>query len=435
MRHKIGIRYEDKYALEKRVSLIPKHVKQLTDNGIEVQVVPSEKRIFTDAEYREAGAVIRHEPLAADIILGVKEMPIDYFKPYNTYLFFSHTVKGQSYNMPLLRNMMENKINLIDYERIVDEKGRRLIFFGRFAGLAGMINSLWSLGQRLKRKGVETPFTQLQQSHHYNSLDHAKAAVSKVGQEIARTGLPEELKPLVIGITGYGHVSGGAQEILNLLPVMEISPADLLELKAQKDLPANVIYKVIFKEEHLARPESEGNAFDLQEYYDHPERFRGVFEQYLPYITVLMNCMYWDARYPRIVTKDYLEEAYRKKNIKLEVIGDVTCDPDGSVEITHKGTPIDDPVFVYDPVTRKPASGFEGNGVLVMAVDILPSELPRESSLAFSSALFPYLSQLVDADFDVAFRDLDIPDPLKKAMILHHGKLTSDYEYLKGYLD
>ncbi|MBE0649767.1 MAG: hypothetical protein IH595_02890 [Bacteroidales bacterium] len=434
MRHKIGIRYEDKYVLEKRVPLIPKHVKQLTDKGIEVEVVPSEKRIFKDEEYRKVGALIKEEPMDADIILGVKEMPLDYFKPYSTYLFFSHTIKGQSYNMPLLRSMMEHKVNLIDYERIVDEKGRRLIFFGRFAGLAGMINSLWSLGQRLKVKGIMTPFMDLQQSHNYDSLEEARAAVSKVGQEIARNGLPEELKPLVIGITGYGHVSGGAQEILNLLPIIEISPADLQKLKGLKKIPSNVLYKVVFKEEHLAKPISKGKEFDLQEYYDHPERFKGVFEQYLPNLSVLMNCMYWDTRYPRIVTKDYLEKAYQQKNLKLEVIGDITCDPDGSVEITHKGTPISNPVFVYNPLTKEPLSGFEGEGVLVMAVDILPSELPRESSIAFSEALIQFLSQLVTADLDVMFQDLNIPAPLKRAMVLHRGKLTPDYEYLNQYI-
>jgi alpha-aminoadipic semialdehyde synthase len=433
MRHKIGIRYEDKYVLEKRVPLIPKHVKQLTDKGIDVEVVPSEKRIFKDEEYRKAGATITEEPMDADIILGVKEMPLDYFKSYGTYLFFSHTVKGQAYNMPLLKNMMEHKVNLIDYERIVDEKGRRLIFFGRFAGLAGMINSLWSLGQRLKVKGIKTPFTSLQQAHHYDSLEEAKAAVSKVGQEIARNGLPEQLKPLVVGITGYGHVSGGAQEILNLLPVIEISPADLLKLKSIKKIPSNVLYKVVFREEHLARPVSKAKAFELQEYYDHPEKFKGVFEQYLPHLSVLMNCIYWDARYPRIVTKSYLEKAFQQQNIKLEVIGDITCDPNGSVEITHKGTSISDPVFVYNPLTREPVSGFEGEGVLVMAVDILPSELPRESSVAFSEALIRYLSQLVTADLDVMFQDLNIPAPLKRAMVLHHGKLTPDYEYLNQY--
>ncbi len=435
MRHKIGIRYEDKYVLEKRVPLIPKHVKLLTDNGIEVEVITSEKRVFKDDEYRQAGALVTREPLDADIILGVKEMPLDYFKPYGTYLFFSHTVKGQSYNMPLLKSMMEHKINLIDYERIVDEKGRRLIFFGRFAGLAGMINSLWSLGQRLNVRGIRTPFLNLQQSHHYDSLEEAKAAVSKVGQEIAMKGLPEVLKPLVVGITGYGHVSGGAQEILNLLPVMEISPVDLLKLKGQKKIPANVIFKVVFREEHLAKPVSKGKAFELQEYYDHPEKFKGIFEQYLPHLSVLMNCMYWDDRYPRIVTKDYLEKAHQQHQIKLEVIGDITCDPDGSVEITHKGTPISNPVFVYNPVTREPQSGFEGDGIAVMAVDILPSELPRESSIAFSEALIPNLSQLVTADLDVMFQDLNIPAPLKRAMVLHHGKLTPEYEYLKQFLD
>jgi saccharopine dehydrogenase (NAD+, L-lysine-forming) len=433
-KHKIGIRYEDKYVMERRVPLVPDHVKQLVKQGIEVQVVPSEKRVFTDEEYRKAGAILREEPLDADVILGVKEMPINYFKAHKTYVFFSHTIKGQPYNMPLLRNMMESKINLIDYERIVDAQGRRLIFFGRFAGLAGMINSLWSLGQRLQRKGMETPFLKIKQTHHYDSLTEAKEAVSRAGQEIARSGLPEGLAPVVVGITGYGNVSKGTQEILNLLPVIEISPADLLKLQQQKDIPSNVLYKVVFEEKHLARPKESGKAFDLQEYYQHPERFEGTFEAYLPHLTVLMNCMYWDDRYPRIVTKDYLEHLWKNQQLRLEVIGDVTCDPDGSVEITHKGTAIEDPVFVYHPVTRKPVMGFDGEGILVMAVDILPSELPREASQAFSDALVKFLPGLLDADFEVPFEKLQVPDPLKKAMILYHGDLTPDYQYLKEHL-
>ncbi len=434
MKHKIGIRYEDKYKMERRVPLVPAHVKQLVDQGIEIQVVPSEKRVFTDEEYRRAGAVLREEPLDADVILGVKEMPLNYFKPHKTYVFFSHTIKGQPYNMPLLRNMMDSQVNLIDYERIVDAQGRRLIFFGRFAGLAGMINSLWSLGERLKRKGMQTPFLNIKQTHHYDSLEEAKAAVSAVGQEIARNGLPQRLSPVVVGITGYGNVSKGAQEILSLLPVIEISPADLLQLRQQEKLPSNVIYKVIFEEKHLARPLEKGKAFNLQEYYQHPERFEGTFEQYLPHLTVLMNCMYWDDRYPRIVTKNYLEKLWKNQNLRLEVIGDVTCDPDGSVEITHKGTAIEDPVFVYHPETRQPVMGFDGDGVLVMAVDILPSELPRESSQAFSDALIRFLPGLLEADFEVPFDRLQVPDPLKKAMILYHGQLTPDYRYLEQHL-
>ncbi len=430
----IGIRYEDKYKMERRVPLIPEHVKQLVDMGFEVQVVPSEKRIFTDEEYKRAGAILKEEPLDAQLILGVKEMPIGYFKQGRTYIFFSHTIKGQSYNMPLLRDMMKSGINLIDYERIVDEKGMRMIFFGRFAGLAGTINSLWSLGQRLKLKGMETPFLKIKQAHKYNSLEEAKAAVSEAGREIAKKGLPRRLVPLTIGITGYGNVSKGAQEILNLLPVMEISPEELLRLRDDENLPDNVLFKTVFEERHLAEPKEPGKAFVLQEYYQHPERFTGVFEKYLPHLSLLMNCMYWDDRYPRIVTKDYLETLWREKNLRLEVIGDVTCDPDGSVEITHKGTAIEDPVFVYNPETRKPVMGFEGEGVLVMAVDILPSELPRESSVAFSNALIKLLPDLAKADLDQPFERLQIPLPFKKAMILHKGELTPDYKYLEKYL-
>ena len=435
MKHKIGIRYEDKYLMERRVALVPAHVKQLVEQGIEIQVVPSAKRVFKDDEYRKVGAVLCEEPLDADVVLGVKEMPLGYFMAHKTYIFFSHTIKGQPYNMPLLRNMMEHKINLIDYERIVDGQGRRLIFFGRFAGLAGTINALWSLGQRLKRKGMNTPFLELKQTHHYDSLEEAKAAVSAVGQEIARSGLPTGMAPVVVGITGYGNVSKGAQEILNLLPNIEISPADLLELSKQENIPANVVYKVVFEEKHLGKPKEAGKKFDLQEYYNFPEHFAGDFEQYLPHLIVLMNCMYWDDRYPRIVTKDYLETLWKSGNLKLEVIGDVTCDPDGSVEITHKGTAIEDPVFVYNPVTRKPVMGFDGEGILDMAVDILPSELPREASQAFSDALIKFLPGLLKADFEVPFEQLQVPDPLKKAMILYHGVLTPDYKYLEIHLN
>jgi len=147
--HKVGIRYEDKYVMERRIALVPDHVKQLIEKGIEFEVVKSAKRIFKDEEYLEVGAELVDEVTDSQVVLGVKEMPIGYFKEGKAYIFFSHTIKGQAYNMPLLKNMMDSKITLIDYEKIADDKGRRLIFFGRFAGLAGMINSLWSLGQRL----------------------------------------------------------------------------------------------------------------------------------------------------------------------------------------------------------------------------------------------------------------------------------------------
>lgn len=434
MKHKIGIRYEDKYLMERRVALVPEHVKVLREKGFEIEVVPSEKRVFKDAEFVAAGAELKEAPLSADIILGVKEMPIDYFEAGKTYIFFSHTIKGQEYNMPLLQNMIDRKASLIDYERIVDDQGRRLIFFGRFAGLAGTINSLWSLGQRMKRQGISNPFETLKQTHQYDSLEEARSVISEIGKHISANGLPEELPPMVIGVTGNGNVSKGSQEILELLPVQEIEPHELTALRQEKNYDKHTVYKVIFEEPDLVKRVDASQPFELQEYYDHPERYQGVFEQYLPHLTVLMNCMYWDDRYPRIVTKEYLKNNWNE-SFPLKVIGDVTCDPDGSVEITFEGTKIVDPVFTYEPDTGKHQMGFEGQGILVMAVEILPSELPRESSLAFSEALIPFLPDLAEADLDVPFDQLDIPAPLKKAMILHRGQLTPDYEYLQQYLE
>ena len=144
--------------------------------------------------------------------------------------------------------------------------------------------------------------------------------------------------------------------------------------------------------------------------------------------------MYWDDNYPKLVTKAYLKNLYEKGNPKLTVIGDVTCDPDGSIEALHKGTEIEDPVFVYNPFTGQPVMGFDGEGILIMGVDILPSELPRESSQTFSDALIGYMEALVRADFNVSYNELQIPAPLKKALILFKGKLTPDFEYLNNYL-
>lgn len=430
----IGIRHEDKYVMERRAPLTPGHVERLVKGKqLDIVVQTSAKRVFTDQEYVDAGASIADNLDNCSVILGVKEMPVSFFEASKTYVFFSHVIKGQYYNMPMLKRMMELGCNLIDYEKIVDEQGKRLIFFGRYAGLAGMINSLWSLGLRLKEAGYETPFLKMKQAHKYASLNEARQIISEIGQEIAEKGMAEELRPFTVGFTGYGNVSQGAQEILGLLPVKEISPEKLLELSQRNHLPNNLIYKVIFREEHLSA-HNQGQKFELHDYYAHPENYHGIFEQYIPHLSILMNCMYWDTRYPRIITKDYLAEAFRAGKPKLTVIGDVTCDPDGSVEITHHGTEIEDPVFVYNPYTREPVMGHKGEGMLVMAVDILPSELPRDSSSGFADALVNFIKPIADCDFSEPFEDLDIPRAIKKALILHQGELTPDYKYLEQYV-
>lgn len=434
MSNYLGIRHEDKYAMERRAPLTPKHVKRLIEHHkLDIIVQSSPKRIFKDEEYLKAGALVEKDLSKCNVILGVKEIPLDFFEKGKTYVFFSHVIKGQSYNMPMLKRMMELECNLIDYERIVDEQNKRLIFFGKYAGLAGMINSLWALGLRYKYLGYDTPFLEIKQAHKYNSLKEAKDVVSKVGQYIAENGLPKEIQPMVVGFTGYGNVSQGAQEILGLLPNKEISTEKLLELKNRNNFPNNIIFKVVFKEKHISE-HKEGKEFDLFDYYHNPQNYVSKFEQYIPHLTVLMNCMYWDSRYPRIVTKKYLKKLYSKGNPKLTVIGDITCDPNGSIECTHKGTEIEDPIFVYNPLNDTYQMGYEGEGILDMAVDILPSELPRDSSEGFGDVLVNFVKPLVFADFEQPYDDIDLPKSIKKALILHKGKLTHEYEYLNQYL-
>lgn len=433
MKKIIAIRHEDKYKMERRAALAPMHVKQLVEQGLEVLVESSKKRVFTDEEYRNAGATISTDISKASLIIGVKEMPIDYFEANKAYVFFSHTIKGQEYNMPLLQNMIDHKINLFEYEKITNEKGQRLVFFGHFAGLAGMINSLWSYGQRLEQLGYSTVFNTLKQSHKYPCLEEAKDNISSIGELIKTQGLSPEVGPLIIGITGYGNVSKGAQEIANLLPSEEISPAELLQKAKENSFQLDRVYLVIFKEANLSTTIDKNAKFELQDYYNHPEKYKNQFEQYIPHLSILMNCMYWDDRYPRIVTKDFLEKLYENEH-RLKVIGDVTCDPNGSIEATHIGATILDPVFVYNPKTRKPKMGFKGEGLLIMSVEILPAELPRESSEAFGDILVNYVKQLAEADYTASFESLNIAPEFKRALILHNGKLTPDFEYMANFL-
>jgi len=435
MNNIIGIRHEDKYKMERRVAIPPEHARRLIEEkNLRILVEKSSKRIFTDEEYRLAGAELVDDLSEAPVIFGVKEIPSSYFEHKKTYVFFSHVIKGQDYNMPMLKTLMDKECNLIDYETVVEESGKRIIFFGHYAGLAGMINSLWAFGRRLNLMGIHTPFAKLKQARGYESLFEAKDVISEVGFEIAKNGLPDKIKPMVVGFTGYGNVSRGAQEILSLLPVKEISPEELLHLDNRGELSSNVIYKVVFRERDLVTTVDSNQKFELKDYYNHPQKYKSVFDKYIPHLTILMNCMYWDDRYPKIVTKAYLEKLYSKGEPKLKVIGDVTCDPEGSIECTHKGTEIEDPVFVYNPFTREPKMGFEGQGILDMAVDILPSELPRESSLAFGDALEQFVYGIATADYEADFDHIDLPMPIRRAMILHKGKLTPEYEYLKQYL-
>jgi len=428
----LGIRREDKSIWERRVPVVPEDIPRLREqHDLQVVVQPSPIRVFGEDEFRAAGAQVDEDLSPCDVIVAVKEVPPHLILPNKTYIFFAHVIKGQPHNMPMLRRLLELGCTLIDYEKVTDDKGRRLIFFGRHAGLSGIIDTLWALGKRLEWEGIATPFAQIELAHAYRDLDSARAAIREAGERIRREGLPAGLAPLVVGFAGYGNVSQGAQEVFAELPSVEIAPADLATLFARSP-DRHALYKVVFKEEHMVEPLEPAGVFELQDYYQHPEKYRSCFSNHLPYLTVLVNGIYWDRRYPRLVTKAYLRE--HADDLRLRVIGDISCDIEGSIECTVRCTEPGNPVYVYNPRTETTTDGYAGEGVVILAVDILPSELPREASIYFSGVLRDFIPAIVAADYTVPFEQLALPPEIKRAVIVYQGKLAPDYQYLDNYL-
>jgi saccharopine dehydrogenase (NAD+, L-lysine-forming) len=432
----IGIRREDKSRWERRVPLAPRQVRSLRDKyEIKFCVQPSPVRVFREDEFEKAGAVVQDDLSPAPVILAVKEIPAQYFEPGKTYVFFAHVIKGQPHNMPMLKRMMELGCNLIDYEKVTDERGRRLIFFGWHAGVVAMIDSLWALGQRLVWESLPHPFGAIRNTYTYDNLDAARADVRSVGERIKAEGLPAALTPLIIGVAGYGNVGRGVQTILADLPTVEIQPAEVANVANDPRASRNVLYRVTFKEEHIVEPAFPGARFDVQDYYQHPDCYRSCFEQYVPHLTVLMNCNYWDSRYPRLVTKEYIQELFSgDKPPRLRLIGDASCDIEGGIECTVQSTEPDEPVYVYHPDTGAVTMGVVGRGPVILAVDILPSELPREASEYFSDILEPFIPAIAQADFSVPLEKLNLPPEIRRALILYHGELTPDFKYIAKYL-
>ncbi len=434
MQRCIGVRREDKSPWERRTPITPAVAATLRQQaGIQVVIQPSPQRAFSAAEFAAAGAQVQEDLSMCPVVLGIKEIPKSAFLPGQAYVFFAHVIKGQPFNMPMLQRMLDLGCTLIDYEKVTDDAGRRLIFFGWHAGVAGMLETLWALGQRLAWQGIANPFTALRRAYDYHDIAEAKAAVRQVGEAIRGAGLPAQMAPLTIGVAGYGNVARGVWEILDLLPVQRIEPGELAGLDTLRT-SANVIYVTTFREEHMAAPLTAGAGFDLQDYYATPQAYRADFEQYLPHLSVLVNAIYWDPRYPRLVTKDYLRQAWAAGQPRLRVIGDISCDIDGAIECTVKATEPGDPNFVYNPLNGQIVDGVAGEGVVVMAVDILPSELPRDASDYFSQVLLPYVPALAAADYTASFDNLALPAEIKRAVIAHRGELAPSYRYLQQHL-
>jgi len=433
----IGIRRESIEPTEGRAPLSPLQVQRIIENNnIKILIQPSPQRKFTDDEYVDCGAIIAEDLSSCDIILGVKEVPVEELISDKIYIFFSHTIKGQDYNMPRLRKILEKNITLIDYELVKNEFGKRIIFFGEFAGYVGMINSLWIMGQRLLHEGIANPFRVIKQANNYESLDKAKKAVIKAGERISSIGLSYDLVPFIVGFTGYGRVSKGAQEIFDLLPVVEIRPEDLSDFIKEGKFSNKVVYKCEFRKLDLYEHSPKTDLFDLNELELHPDEYQTAFEKFVPFLSILINGIYWEPRFPKLVTKEFMKSlSAATDNPKLKVIGDITCDIEGSIELTVKAANSLNPCFTYNPINNRVTDGWKGKGVTIMSVDKLPAELPRQATESFGKALSPFIPALAKADLSKPAADLKLPREFRNAVIAHQGKLTPQFEYLYEFLE
>ncbi|KAK9101658.1 hypothetical protein Scep_025088 [Stephania cephalantha] len=388
----VGILSESTNKWERRAPLTPSHCARLLHEGrantgvSRIIVQPSPKRIHHDALYEDVGCQLSDDLSQCGLILGIKQPKLDMILPDRAYSFFSHTHKAQKENMPLLDKILAERASLFDYELIVGDHGKRLLAFGKFAGRAGMIDFLHGLGKRYLSLGYSTPFLSLGASYMYTSLVAAKAAVIAVGEEIATLGLPPGICPLVFVFTGSGNVSQGAQEIFRLLPHAFVDPGRLSELAGQGDHAQHVssskrvfqVYGCVVTCKDMVEPKDPTTKFDKADYYTHPEHYNPIFhERIAPFASVIVNCMYWEKRFPRLLSTKQLQELMTKGS-RLVGISDITCDIGGSLEFVNQSTSIDKPFFRYDPLTSSYHYDMEGSGIICLAVDILPTEFAKE---------------------------------------------------------
>jgi alpha-aminoadipic semialdehyde synthase len=463
----LGILRECHGMWERRSPLSPNQVKTLLKTlpaASQVLVQPCTRRIYSDDEFRAAGAEVTEDISPANTILGVKSVLKENLIANKAYMFFSHTIKAQSYSMPLLDTVLEKNIALFDYECITldgKDNAPRLVAFGVYAGRAGMIDGLQGLGLKLLAEGYSTPFLNIPSTFMHSSLDEARDSLKKVGLAIKEKGLPDQLSPLVVAFTGSGNVAKGAREVFELFPHVYITPDELPTLKdsiEQGLRPKNVLYGVVCTAEHMVTLTAAGNSsnhnphphphlhpnhnpqeasskpsFDKQHYYRHPENYKPIFhEAILPYTTFLVNGMYWDRRFPRLVSKQQIQQLRTNGNKTLRAIADISCDINGSIEFLSRPCSLERPFYCYHPEDNSEMDGLSPEGVLLMGIDNLPSELPTDASEHFGSQLLPLLPPLLSwSGMDSNGKGLEnLPAPLQRACLTSHGSLMPRWRYI-----
>ncbi|XP_029471025.1 alpha-aminoadipic semialdehyde synthase, mitochondrial [Rhinatrema bivittatum] len=438
----LAVRREDLNAWERRAPLAPKHVKELTHLGYKVIVQPSNRRAIHEKEYIKAGGFIQEDISQASLIVGVKRPPEEKLIPKKTYAFFSHTIKAQEANMSLLDEIMKQEIRLIDYEKMVDHKGLRVVAFGQWAGVAGMINILHGLGLRFLALGHHTPFMHIGMSHNYRNSSQAVQAVRDAGYEISLGLMPKSIGPLTFVFTGTGNVSKGAQELFNQLPCEFVEPHELKEVSKTGDL-RKVYATVLSRHHHLVR-KTDG-VYDPIEYDKHPELYKSRFNTTIaPYTTCLINGIYWDPHTPRLLNRQDAQrllaplkpsagatEGCPELPHKFIAICDISADTGGSIEFMTECTTIDMPFCMYDADQHIIHDSVEGCGILMCSIDNLPAELPIEATEYFGDLLFPYLEEMLMSDATLPLEKQNFSPVVRDAVIASNGSLTPKYKYIQ----
>ncbi len=398
---KIGIIREGKTPPDARTPLTPEQCQIVANQfGVEVVVQPSPVRCFTNDEYQAAGIALQDDLSDCNILLGVKEVPVSQLIAGKTYLFFSHTVKKQAHNRQLLQAILEQKIRLIDFEKLTDERGDRLVAFGFFAGLVGAHNGLWTYGQRTGLFSLPRMY----QCHDYAEVKRHYEGLS--------------LPPMRIVLTGSGRVAKGAMRNLRDMGIQQVAPLDFLRRKFDRP-----IFTQLFAQDYVQHRKGP-RIFDKAHFYAHGEEYVSTFKPYAHQADIFINGIYYDPKAPMFFSAaDMAEEGFR-----IQVIADISCDiaPAASVPTTLRASTITEPVYGVNRYTLQECPPFSPEAVDVMAIDNLPSELPRDASKFFGQ-------QLIENIFPELLKGESSP-VIRRATIAEDGHLTDLYTYLSDYV-
>jgi len=397
---KIGVLKEEKVPADKRVPLTPKQCRQLLDTypDIEILVKSSAIRCFSDAMYIAEGINIVDDLSDCDVLIGVKEVPKESLIANKTYLYFSHSIKEQSYNRGLLLKMMELNISMVDYEVLRNKQGNRLLGFGRYAGIVGAYNGFLTYG-------LKSGNYNLKAAHNCEDRVEMESEMSKI-----------KLSNEKIIVTGNGRVGNGVMEIMEKSNVREVSKSDFLT----KTFNEAVFVHLNFMDYNVKK---DGSSAVKQEFYSNPEIFKSSFMDYAIHADIFIAGHYYSSGSPYLFTR----EDAKNPDFNLKVVADVSCDINGPVACTIKPSTIASPVYGYDKQSEQEVDFRNEDAIAVMAVDNLPCELPKDASEDFGNEMLDKIlpSLIVSDDEQI----------IANATICKAGDLTPNFEYLRNYVN